>query len=59
VAYVVLKPNQSLEERPLLAFLADRLARYKLPRRIVFREALPLSPVGKILKGALREEAAS
>jgi len=59
VAYVVLKPNHSLEESPLLAFLGDRLARYKLPRRIVFRDALPLSPVGKILKGALREEAAS
>jgi len=59
VAFVVLKPSQSLDEAPLLAFLADRLARYKLPRRIVFRDALPLSPVGKVLKGVLRQEAAS
>jgi acyl-CoA synthetase (AMP-forming)/AMP-acid ligase II len=32
----------------------DRLARYKVPKSVVFLDALPLSPAGKILKRELR-----
>ncbi|WP_396027451.1 AMP-binding enzyme [Actinomycetospora sp. TBRC 11914] len=34
----------------------EHLADYKVPRRFVFRAALPKSPTGKILRRALREE---
>ena len=43
----------TLEE--LRAFCADRLAGYKLPRSMDVVDALPLSPVGKVLKRQLRE----
>lgn len=59
-AYVVLKPGApafSLED--LTAFLADRLGRHEMPRSIEFRDALPRSPVGKLLPKVLMEEVAA
>jgi fatty-acyl-CoA synthase len=55
LAGVVLKPGTSASEEEILAFLADRLAKYKVPRRAVFLESLPISAAGKILKRELRE----
>ena len=55
-ACVVLKPGMTAGEAELLDFMAARLARYKVPRSVVFRPALPISAAGKILKRALREE---
>jgi fatty-acyl-CoA synthase len=43
-------------EAEVLAWLAGRVARYKLPRRLVFWEALPRSGYGKITKNLVREE---
>lgn len=43
-------------EMELAAFLADRLARYKLPKRFVFWEALPKSGYGKVPKRLVRDE---
>ena len=54
--YVVLKPGSSLTEAELLAHCRDHLADYKVPRQIVFRRELPLTPAGKIQKAALRKE---
>ena len=39
----------------LTAFLAGRLAKYKIPREIRFVEGLPRTPYGKVVKGELRE----
>jgi len=39
----------------LLAFAADRLARYKVPKSVVFTDSLPRTGAGKVLKSALRE----
>jgi fatty-acyl-CoA synthase len=39
----------------LVAFLEERLARYKIPRRFVFVDALPRTAYGKVVKGELRE----
>jgi fatty-acyl-CoA synthase len=39
----------------LAAFLADRLAKYKVPKDFVLVEALPRTPYGKVVKGELRE----
>jgi fatty-acyl-CoA synthase len=35
-------------------FCGERLARYKIPKRIVFAESLPYSPYGKVIKEELR-----
>lgn len=59
-AYIVLKPGApafTLDD--LTAFLADRLGRHEMPRSIEFREALPRSPVGKLLPKVLMEEVAA
>ena len=48
------KPDVTAED--LRAFLAARLASYKMPKQIVFRDELPKTNVGKILRRALREE---
>ncbi|MCL4237205.1 MAG: long-chain fatty acid--CoA ligase [Anaerolineae bacterium] len=54
-ACVVLKPGASASEEALLAFLREHLAAYKVPRSVVFLDALPVSAAGKILKRELRE----
>jgi acyl-CoA synthetase (AMP-forming)/AMP-acid ligase II len=55
VAFVVLRPGRehTVEPATLDAFLATTLARYKLPRRYHFRETLPRTPYGKVIKAEL------
>jgi long-chain acyl-CoA synthetase len=56
VAYVVRKdPNLAADE--LRQFCREHMTGYKVPRRIEFREALPKTNVGKVLRRALKEEA--
>jgi fatty-acyl-CoA synthase len=56
VAVVVRKPGTTLDDETLLAFLKDRLGKFKLPRRIEFtEEPLPKTGTGKIKKTMLRE----
>jgi fatty-acyl-CoA synthase len=54
VAIVSLKPDATLELEELRNFASDRLARYKLPRRLEIIEAMPRNPAGKVLKFQLR-----
>jgi fatty-acyl-CoA synthase len=55
-AWVVLKPGRQLAEAELCEFLATRLAKFKMPRRLHFSsDALPKTGTGKILKRELRE----
>ena len=56
-AYVLTRPGHALDEAAVLAFCRERLAGYKVPRRVEFRDALPRNPSGKVLKRVLREEA--
>ncbi|BEQ14085.1 class I adenylate-forming enzyme family protein [Desulfoferula mesophila] len=58
VAYVVLKQGESADAKDLEGFLADKLARYKIPRDFLFVDELPHTPTGKIMKYRLREESA-
>ncbi|MDE3074259.1 MAG: long-chain fatty acid--CoA ligase [Chloroflexota bacterium] len=53
-ACVVLKPGQQLEPEELRMFCREQLARYKIPRVVEFRDALPTSGAGKILRRELR-----
>ena len=43
-------PEGALDERELTAFCRERLANYKIPQVIEFREEIPKSPLGKILR---------
>ncbi len=54
IAVCVLRPGESLDEAALLGWLKDKVARYKLPRRVVFWDALPRSAYGKITKKDVR-----
>ena len=55
VGLVVLKPDMTATEKELKAFCRERLAGFKVPREIQFRDALPKGGTGKILKAELRE----
>lgn len=55
-AVVVLKAGQSASEADLIEHCRSRIARYKGPRTITFRNALPLSSVGKVRKVDLLDE---
>lgn len=55
-AVVVPRPGQEVNEDELIAFCRERLAGFKAPRRIIFADALPKNPSGKVLKRALRQE---
>jgi long-chain acyl-CoA synthetase len=55
-AYVVSR-SLNLTEDVVRAWCRERLAAYKVPRHVVFRESLPKSNVGKVLRRALRDEA--
>ena len=53
---VLLKPGQTATEAELLKFCEGKLARYKIPKRVIFADAFPYSPYGKIEKAKLREK---
>jgi long-chain acyl-CoA synthetase len=55
-AYIVPKPGQTLTASELDAWCHERLAAYKVPKAYEFRESLPKTLVGKVLRRALREE---
>jgi long-chain acyl-CoA synthetase len=55
--WVVLRPGAVVSESELRAWCRERLAPYKLPARIVFRESLPRNVAGKVLRRELRAEA--
>ena len=51
---VVLKKGCAASAPELLAFCKERIANYKVPKEIIFAEALPYSPYGKVVKAELR-----
>lgn len=54
-AYIVLKPNQKMDEDEIREYCKANLAAYKVPTVFEFTEALPKSAVGKILRRELRD----
>jgi fatty-acyl-CoA synthase len=56
VAVVVLEAGENASAEELLAFLQDKLARYKQPRRVFFWDELPKSGYGKVPKHLIRDE---
>jgi long-chain acyl-CoA synthetase len=55
-AYVVLKEGTTATAEEIVGFCKEHLATYKVPKQVEFREALPKSAVGKILRKVLRDE---
>lgn len=55
LAIVMLRPGRVLDESRVLAHCRERLARYKVPRRVVFVNELPLNAQGKVMKKQLRK----
>jgi fatty-acyl-CoA synthase len=53
---VILKPGQTAAEEELRRFCDGRLARFKIPKRVVFADTLPYTPYGKVEKARLREQ---
>jgi acyl-CoA synthetase (AMP-forming)/AMP-acid ligase II len=58
-AVIVSLPGQSVAVEPILAYLRERLADFKVPQYIALRaEPLPRNPGGRILKRRLRDDTA-
>jgi malonyl-CoA/methylmalonyl-CoA synthetase len=55
-AVVVLKPGAALGEKDVIGALEGRLARFKLPKRVIFADELPRNSMGKVQKNVLREQ---
>jgi long-chain acyl-CoA synthetase len=55
-AAVALRPGQACVEGELIAFVKERVAAYKYPRRVFVLETLPKGPTGKILKLELKAQ---
>jgi fatty-acyl-CoA synthase len=55
-AVVALKEDQRLTDEAILGHLKGRLAKYKIPKSVVFVKQLPRNAAGKVLKNVLRKE---
>jgi long-chain acyl-CoA synthetase len=55
-AFIVLKPGEKATEEEIIGFCKEKLAAYKVPKLVEFRDALPKSAIGKILRKVLRAE---
>jgi fatty-acyl-CoA synthase len=59
VAFIVLKEGVSGTEDEIMEFLQKKLARYKVPKKVVFLAELPLTSTGKINRRDLEMRAAN
>jgi fatty-acyl-CoA synthase len=57
VAFVQRTPGATVTDEELVASCRGRIASFKIPRHVIFVEALPATPSGKVQKTKLREEA--
>ena len=57
ILYVVLKEGESALKEEIMGFCKERLAKYKVPKKVEFKKEIPKTPVGKVLRRVLREEA--
>jgi long-chain acyl-CoA synthetase len=55
-AFIVLKENQQATEEEMVAYCQQYLAKYKAPKLVEFRDTLPKSMIGKVLRRVLVEE---
>jgi long-chain acyl-CoA synthetase len=55
-AFIILKEGQTASEEEIIEFCKERMAAYRVPRQVEFRDDLPKSVIGKVLRRELREE---
>jgi acyl-CoA synthetase (AMP-forming)/AMP-acid ligase II len=55
VAFVVARPGMAVDPDEVVAWSKPRLANFKVPRRVIVVDSLPLNPSGKVMKFVLRE----
>jgi long-chain acyl-CoA synthetase len=55
MAYVLKEPGENAGARELVNYCKERMAHYKVPRKIEFVDSFPVSPTGNILRRVLRE----
>ena len=55
-AFIVLRPDETATEEEIIEFCSERLAKYKVPKYVEFRDNLPKTMVGKILRRELMEQ---
>ncbi|MDI6831584.1 MAG: long-chain-fatty-acid--CoA ligase [Actinomycetota bacterium] len=55
-AAVAFKEGMSASEEELIAFCKERIAGYKCPKKVVFMQSIPKTPIGKILRRQVREQ---
>ena len=53
-AFIVAAPSSEMSETSLIAWSRENMANYKVPRRVIFTDVLPLNASGKVLKTTLR-----
>ncbi len=58
MACIILKENEEMTVEEMRKYIADHMARHKVPRYIEFVKSFPMNAAGKILKYKMREEAA-
>jgi long-chain acyl-CoA synthetase len=56
-AYIVVKEGEELTKAEVMQYCREHLSKFKMPKKIEFRQELPKSSVGKILKRILKKEA--
>jgi acyl-CoA synthetase (AMP-forming)/AMP-acid ligase II len=54
--FIVRKPGKAVEREDMLAFLAERVAKWWVPDDVIFVESLPVGGTGKVQKGDLRKQ---
>ena len=55
-AYIVLKPGEKAAPEEIIAFCKEQMAKFKVPKEVEFRDALPKNMVGKMLRRLLVDE---
>ncbi len=55
-AFVVPKAGETIQEEEIIGLCKEKMAGFKAPKRVIFLEELPKSPVGKVLKYKLKEQ---
>ncbi len=58
MACIILKDGETMTEQEMKQYIADHMARHKVPRYIEFVKSFPMNAAGKILKYKMREDAA-
>jgi acyl-CoA synthetase (AMP-forming)/AMP-acid ligase II len=48
--------DDKIDEEAIISSCEEKLSRYKLPRKVIFVDAIPRNPSGKILKRVLRDQ---